>query len=85
MEHADQLALDVRLEDDQLDFQLARQGLELLVDLGEGGGAVDVRLAAAEQVQVGAVQDQDLHRFFQFFSRLATSAGLRWQPACSRA
>jgi hypothetical protein len=46
---------------DQLDLQLGGQPRQPLVDLGQGGGAVDVRLAAAEQVQVGAVQDEDLH------------------------
>ena len=33
---------------------------EAKVDLGQGGVAIDLRLAGAEQVQVGAVQDQQL-------------------------
>ena len=68
-----------------VDLELLRQRLQALVELGERHAAVDVRLAPAEQVQVGAVQDQDLHFLFQFFSRLAISAGLKWQCACSRA
>src|SRR5207253_1816056 len=74
-----------RLQHDQLDLELAREHLQLLVDLGERHRAVDLRLPAAEEVQVGAVQDQNFHFIFQFFSRLAMSAGLKWQYACSRA
>ena len=42
-----------------------------LLDLLERGRAVDVRLARAEQVEVGAVQDQD--RFAHAFLRLRNS------------
>jgi hypothetical protein len=85
MERIDQRALVVRLEEDQLDLELLRHLFQLPVDVGERHRAVDVRLAAAKQVQVRAVQHQDLHCFFQFFSRFEISAGLKWQPACSRA
>jgi hypothetical protein len=85
LHEVEQRAFVIRLEDHQLAFHLARERLQLLVDLREGGAAVDVRLAAAEEVQIGSVQDEDLHDTFQFFSRLAMSAGLKWQYACSRA
>ena len=85
VEQVDERAFVVRLEHDQLDLELAREHLQLLVDLGERHRAVDVRLAAAEEIKVGAVQDQNFHFIFQFFSRLAMSAGLKWQYACSRA
>src|SRR6516162_11355523 len=41
----------------------ARGGLlaQPRIDLGQRGAAVDLGLALAEQVQVGAVQDQNLH------------------------
>jgi hypothetical protein len=54
VEEVHESAFVVRLQDHQLDLQLARKRLELLVDLLERGGAVDVGLAPAEEVQVGA-------------------------------
>ena len=57
----DQRAFVVRLEALELGAELGGQRLQLGVDLGERGRAVDVRLAPAEQVEVRAVQDQELH------------------------
>ena len=37
---------------------LAGATLQVLVDLAQGGGAVFVRLAGAEQVEIGAVEHQ---------------------------
>ena len=85
VEKVNELAFVIRLEGDDLGAEFLAQLLELLQYLGERGGAVDMRLAPAEQVQIRAVQDEDLNRFFQFLSRLETSAGLRWHSACSRA
>jgi hypothetical protein len=56
----DQRAFVVGLEGLDLHAQFAGQCHQLLVDLGQRGGAIDVRLAAAEQVEVGSVQNQQL-------------------------
>jgi len=40
-------------------------GGQRLVDVGQCGVAVDLRLAGAEQVEVGAVQDQQLRHGIQ--------------------
>jgi hypothetical protein len=55
VQHVDQLAFVVRLEEHQLHLQLLRQLFQLRLHVGERHAAVDVRLAAAEQVQVRAV------------------------------
>ena len=57
----DEHALVVRLQRLELDAALVSEAMQPLVDLRQGRRAVDVRLAAAEQVQVGAVQDQEFH------------------------
>ncbi len=69
-------AFVVRLHDHQLDLEAARQRLQALVDLRQRHRAVDLRLAAAEQVQVGAMQDQDAHRCFPRALHLRTT----WRP-----
>ena len=51
--------LRIRLHRDELDADLLRQAAEMGVDLIEGGGAVDLRLAPAEQVEIRAVDDED--------------------------
>jgi hypothetical protein len=62
LDAVDQLALVVGLERLHGRAALGRQLAQARVDLGQGGAAVDLRLALAEQVQIRAVQDQDLHR-----------------------
>jgi hypothetical protein len=44
-----------------VDAEFAGQVLQLRVDFGQRGLAVDVGFAAPEQVEVGAVQDEDFH------------------------
>ena len=61
MKVIDQHAFVIRLMDHQFNIELARQQLQPLVDLRQCSGAVDVRLAAAEQIEVRPVQDQELH------------------------
>jgi len=58
----DQRPFVVRLEALELGAELGGQRLQLGVDLGKRGRAVDVRLAPAEQVEIGAVQHKELHR-----------------------
>ena len=59
MDGVDQLALVVRLE--RLDgvAVVRRSGRDGGLVVGERGAAVDVRLALAEQVQVGSVKQSD--------------------------
>ena len=58
LDAVDQLALGVRLDDLDLDAELAGEGAQTVVDLIERERAVDVGLAATEEIQVGAVQDE---------------------------
>ena len=55
----DQRVLGIRLEAFQCMPGLPGAVGEAGIDRGQGGMAVDLRLAIAEQVEVGAVQDQD--------------------------
>ncbi len=61
MKRVKERAFVVRLE--RFDFHRERvaERLQPFVDGVEGGGAVNRRLARAEQIEVGAVQDQDFH------------------------
>ena len=58
MDAADELVLGIALERDQLVARLTGQLGGAPLDRLEGVGAVDARLAAAEQVQIRAVQKQ---------------------------
>src|SRR5205823_5327308 len=51
-------ALVVRLEDLDVDAELGGRRLDGAVDVGEGGRAVDRRLAPPEEVEVRSVEDQ---------------------------
>ena len=53
------VALVVGLEGVDADRELLRLGLCLGEDVGEGRGAVDVWLTRAQQVEVGAVDEED--------------------------
>src|SRR5512143_3252570 len=53
----------IALSEMQIDPELTPHLTQSIFDLRESGGSVDVRLAGAEQVQVGAVQNGDLHFF----------------------
>ena len=64
----------VRLEALELAAELAGEHLQLGVDLGQRRAAVDVRLAPAKEIEVGAVQDEDLHRVTMLV-RLLVDAG----------
>jgi hypothetical protein len=57
----DQSAFVVRLQDLELGAELAGERVQLRVDLGERGRAVDVRLAPAEQVEVRPCRTRKLH------------------------
>src|SRR6478735_3397395 len=54
-------ALVVGLPHLHLEPELAAPALAELGQLGVGGGAVDLRLPAAEPAEVGSVEDEDLH------------------------
>jgi hypothetical protein len=56
----DDVALAVRLEGLQRDTFLLSKVDQIPVDLGECVGTIDYRLARAEQVQIGAMDDQNL-------------------------
>ena len=58
MNALDQFVLGIALQVEQVVAGLAGAALQILVDLVEGDGAVDARLAGAEKIQVGAMQDQ---------------------------
>jgi hypothetical protein len=57
----DQRAFMVALEAHQRRTGLRRDLGEIGIDLRQSRRAIDLRLACAEQVQVRAVQDQDVH------------------------
>ncbi|MNN85282.1 hypothetical protein D3C81_2025500 [compost metagenome] len=54
----DQFVLGIALQVLQVMAGGACALLQVLVDLGQGHGAIDARFAGAEQVQVGAVEHQ---------------------------
>ena len=58
IETAARVGLYVELNGSRIDTALSGMGLQALVDLGEGQAAIDLGLALAEQVEVGAVEDQ---------------------------
>ena len=59
----DQRAFGVRLERDEIMARSLRDRGKIGVDLGQCRAAVNLRLAAAEQVEVRSVEDEDLgHR-----------------------
>src|SRR5579859_2349786 len=60
LQEVDDLALVVALEQRNLAMTLACGFANQLVQVGQGAGAVDLRLALAQQVQVGPVDDDDL-------------------------
>ena len=62
VEGIDQHALVVRLHEDELHLDFRRERAQALVQLLERRRAVNVRLARPEQVEVRAVQHQDLLR-----------------------
>ncbi len=57
-----QLALDVRLKGNELDLEFAGELDEALIDRLEIFCSIDVRLAATQEVEIGAVQDPDAYR-----------------------
>src|SRR5512134_1426969 len=61
MDGVDERALMVRLHDPQLGVGLVGFVDKHFVDLGQRPAAVDFRLALPEQVEVGAVEDEDAH------------------------
>ncbi|MNF74604.1 hypothetical protein D3C84_566430 [compost metagenome] len=58
MDTVDQFILGIALQVLQVMAGGTGALLQVLVDLGQGNGAVDPRFTGAEQVQVGAVQHQ---------------------------
>ena len=73
MKVIDQHAFVIRLMDQQFNVQLSRQQLQPLVDLSQRRGAVDVRFAATEQIEVRSVQDQEFHLRMRASSSLTCS------------
>ncbi len=61
MDPVDQLAFVVGLEVLEHHAERRRQFVEAGFDVGQGGAAVALGLAGAQEVQVGAVEDEDGH------------------------
>ena len=61
MQRVDDVALAVELHAINMHAQFARERDDRGVDLLERGGAVDLRLPFAEQIQIGPMYDQDAH------------------------
>ena len=59
LDPVDQFAFDVRLAEDDIDAEALGGVAAKLLDVGERGAAVFLRLARAEQVQIGSVEDVD--------------------------
>jgi hypothetical protein len=71
----DQNAFVIRLQHLESDAALLGQAMQPLIDFGQGRGAVDVRLATAEQVQVGTVEDEEFHGSADGFFRFPREQG----------
>src|ERR1700732_3523936 len=81
LDQVDQLAFMVRLVKGKRKSKLGRFALASLLDLRQRRGAVNMRLAHAEQVEVGAVEDY--HSFHVFFLEMVFEwFGLLTSPAC---
>src|SRR6266852_925485 len=59
LQEVDDLRLSIALKEFNLDFQLTRLDADRLHQVGQRFGPVDVGLPLAEQVQVGAVDDEE--------------------------
>jgi hypothetical protein len=74
----DQRALVGRLEEDGRETEASGLGADELLKVLERGPAVNFRLALAEPVEVGAVEDGDFHRGFSVsMNSQALSGGAR--------
>src|SRR6185503_9473180 len=62
MDAANELVLGIALEGDQLVPRRARHLGRPLLDRGQRVGAIKPRLPASEQVEIGAVQQQQFHK-----------------------
>ena len=74
VDRVDELALAVVLRELQLRAELRRDSAQRALDVGERLAAVQRRLASAEQIQIRAVEDGDLHVFFSPLSQLLNCA-----------
>src|SRR5581483_2706793 len=70
----DELALAVRLPAARVDVEGVRPGVDAALELVQADPAVDLRVAPAEHVEVGAVQDEDLHQRMRLFNAARTSS-----------
>ena len=61
LQEIDERTLVIRLVRDEVPTSLPRDLATARLDLREGRGPVQLRIAHAEQVQVGPVHEQDLH------------------------
>src|SRR5712692_1564077 len=84
LEAVDQLALGVALEEDDLAAELPGPGADLLLQVGQGSPAVDLRLPRAQQVQVGAVGDDDPLHGRASRTAWETSRASAWWPGSAR-
>lgn len=63
----DQRAFVIALKDGQRGTPFSRHLFETLIDVGQGKPAVDLGLACSEQVEIGAVQNQNALRHYGNF------------------
>ena len=71
-----QFALMIGLEESKLHPERIGTATQLPFDIGERGGAVDRRLATAEEIQVRTVEDQDAFL-------LSSPSSQRWKAPIS--
>src|SRR6266567_236270 len=80
----DDSPLGRRLEEIDLGTALLRTLADAALDVGQGLGPVDLGLADAEPVQVGAVHDQDPHRPTISRTASSTTSGGTGRPTSAR-
>ena len=59
MDPVDQLMFGIALLEADLELQFRRQSAAVRFNIGQGGVAIDLGLALTQQVQIGAVEDED--------------------------
>src|SRR5438270_3524015 len=84
LDPVDQLALVVRLQAGEHELELTGALVEQFFQVGEGLGAVDLRLAPAERPKVGPIEHEDLHSGSTSASASSTTDGSTDWPYSAR-
>lgn len=64
LDPSDEFAFDIALAEIDFDAEFLGAAGYFLFDFAEGGAAIDTGFSEAEHVQVGAVEEQDLHLIY---------------------